>query len=291
MLEQLHINRKQMELHAAEVRLNLMKRMIIAKGRGHAGGALSMVDILIALYFGVMKVDPERPLHPDRDRFLLSKGHACTGLYATLAQRGYFPVSTLDTYCDLNSYLGGHPVKGLPGVEVATGSLGHGPPIGLGMAVAAKIDKKKHRVFVLVGDGEIQAGVVWESVLFAAHNKLDNFVMIIDRNNIQSDMLTEELLSIEPIKDKFDAFGWVCRFVDGHDVVALTALLNTVPFEMGKPSLVIANTVKGKGVDFMENVVLFHNTGPLPGTEDAKRAIDQLERKRTELSREAQNVN
>ena len=275
-----------MELYAAEIRLNVM-RMIIGRGKGHSGGALSMVEILTALFFAVMRLDPDDPHDPERDRFLLSKGHACTALYATLAQRGYFPVSTLDTYYDLNSYLGGHPVQGLPGVELATGSLGHGPPVGLGMAVAAKTDGKRHRVFVLVGDGEIQEGVVWESVLFAAHHRLDNFVMIIDRNGLQSDADTEELLSIEPIADKFKAFGWASRSVDGHDLEALTEVLSSVPFEAGKPSLLIANTVKGRGVDFMENVVTYHNTGPAPGTEEARRALEQLERRREQLAGEA----
>jgi transketolase len=286
MLEPLKIDTRRMELHAAEIRLNVM-RMIIGKGKGHTGGALSMVEILTALYFAVMRLDPNDPHHPERDRFLLSKGHACTALYATLAERGYFPVSTLDTYYDLNSFLGGHPVQGLPGVELATGSLGHGPPVGLGMAVAAKVDGKKHRVFVLVGDGEIQEGVVWESALFAAHHRLDNFVMIIDRNGLQSDARTEELLSIEPIKAKFGSFGWACKTVDGHDLNALTRVLSGVPFEAGKPSLLIANTVKGKGVDFIENVVPYHNIGPLPGTEDARRAFEQLERRRDQLAEEA----
>jgi transketolase len=260
--------------------------MIIGKGKGHSGGALSMVEILTALYFAVMRLDPDDPHHPERDRFLLSKGHACTALYATLAQRGYFPVPTLDTYYDLNSYLGGHPVQGLPGIELATGSLGHGPPVGLGMAVAAKLDGKSHRVFVLVGDGEIQEGVVWESALFAAHHRLDNFVMIIDRNGLQSDDHTEELLSIDPIEQKFRSFGWTCETVDGHNLDELIDTLGSVPFEAGKPSVLIANTVKGKGVDFIENVVTYHNTGPLPGTEEARRAFEQLEARREELARE-----
>jgi transketolase len=286
MLEPLKTDTRRMELHAAEIRLNVM-RMIVGKGKGHSGGALSMVEILTVLYFAVMRLDPENPRHPERDRFLLSKGHACTALYATLAQRGYFPVSTLDTYYDLNSFLGGHPVQGLPGVELATGSLGHGPPVGLGMAVAAKADCRKHRVFVLVGDGEIQEGVVWESALFAAHHRLDNFTMIIDRNGLQSDAHTEELLSIEPIAGKFESFGWACKSVDGHDLDALVEVLGSVPFQEGKPSLVIANTVKGKGVDFIENVVPYHNIGPLPGTEDARRAFQQLEERRRQLAGEA----
>jgi transketolase len=280
---------KRMEYHAAEIRLNLIK-MIIDKGKGHSGGALSMVDILTALYFGILRVDPEDPTHPDRDRFLLSKGHACTALYATLAQRGYFPVSTLDTYYELDSYLGGHPVKGLPGIEVATGSLGHGPPIGLGMAVAARMGDRNHRIFVLVGDGEIQEGVVWESALFAAHNRLDNYTLVVDRNRIQSDEFTENLLSIEPIDEKFKAFGWACRSVDGHDLTALTEALNGVPFEHGKPSVLIANTVKGKGVDFAENDVLFHNKGPAPGTDEATRALEQLEAVRQRLEKEIGHV-
>ena len=286
MLESSRPETRRMELHGAEIRLNLM-RMIVGKGKGHLGGALSMVEILTALYFAVMRLDPQDPHHPERDRFLLSKGHACTALYATLAQRGYFPVSTLDTYYDLDSYLGGHPVQGLPGVELATGSLGHGPPVGMGMAVAAKMDGKKHRVFVLVGDGEIQEGVIWESALFAAHHRLDNFVMIIDRNGLQSDAHTEELLSIEPIQKKFGSFGWACKTVDGHDLDALIEALGSVPFEAGRPSLLIANTVKGKGVDFIENAVPYHNTGPLPGTDEARRAFEQLEGRRTELSGEA----
>lgn len=290
MLKCLETDEKVMQLHAVEIRINIMK-MIVGKGKGHSGGALSMADILTALYFGVMQVDPENPLNPERDRFLLSKGHACTALYGVLAQRGYFPVSTLDTYYDLNSYLGGHPVKGLPGVEVATGSLGHGPPIGLGMALSAKMTGKKHRVFVLIGDGEIQEGVVWESLLFAAHHKLDNFIMVIDRNKIQSDEFTEDLLTIEPLEDKFRSFGWAYKRVDGHDLSALTKALKAVPFEKNKPSVVIADTIKGKGIDFIENVVAFHNKGPAPGTPEAERAFQQLEQKRAELLEEVKNVN
>ena len=289
MLNTLAASQSEMVLHAAEIRRNLVK-MIIDKGKGHAGGALSMVDILTSLYFGVMIVDPDSPVHHQRDRFLLSKGHACTALYATLAQRGFFPVATLDSYYELNSYLGGHPIKGLPGVEMATGSLGHGPPIGLGMAVSAKMDEESHRVFVLVGDGEIQEGVVWEAVMFAAHHRLDNFIMIIDRNRIQSDEFTEDLLIMDPIEKKFEAFGWACKSIDGHDVSALTNTLNSVPFETGKPSLVIANTVKGKGVDFMENQVAFHNKGPAPGTDEADRAMEQLDAMCSRLEKEQKNA-
>ena len=286
MLDGLTTTKKEMELLAAEIRQDVM-RMIIGKGKGHPGGALSMVDILTALYFSVMNVNPQNPNDPDRDRFLLSKGHACTGLYATLAKRGYFPHSTLETYYSLNSFLGGHPVKGLPGIEVATGSLGHGPSIGIGMALSAKMNKKTHRVFVLVGDGEIQEGVIWEAALFSAHHQLDNFILIIDRNRLQSDDATEELLAVEPIIKKFDAFGWECKEVDGHDVEALSKALQIVPFKAGKPSLLIADTIKGRGVDFMENVAYYHNKGPLPGTEDAEKALSQLEERRNELAQGA----
>ena len=278
-----------MALQAAEIRLNLIK-MIIGKGKGHSGGALSMVDILTSLYFGVMRVDPENPRHPERDRFLLSKGHACTGLYSTLAQKGYFPTSVLDTYYELNSHLGGHTIKGLPGIEVATGSLGHGPAIGLGMALSAKIDRKSHRVFVLVGDGEIQEGMIWESAMFAPQHHLDNFTLIIDRNRIQSDDFTEDLLGLDSIEQKFEAFGWACEAVDGHDLQSLTDVLNSVPFKSGKPSVLVANTIKGRGVDFIENQVLFHNKGPAPGTDEATRALQQLEEKRSQLEEELRNV-
>lgn len=272
-----------MELDAAEIRLEVMK-MIVGKGKGHSGGALSIVDILTSLYFGAMNVDPHQPLDPHRDRFLLSKGHAATALYATLARRGYFPLSTLATYCELGSHLGGHPTHGLPGVEVATGALGHGPALGLGMALAAKVDNKEYRVFVLVGDGEIQEGAIWEAAFFAAHHALDNFVMIVDRNRIQSDGFTEDLLAVEPLRAKFLDFGWSSREVDGHSVRDLTEALGGIPFEAGKPSLLVANTVKGKGVDFIENEVTYHNRGPVAGSDEARSAFDQLERCRDRLA-------
>lgn len=286
MLQRLDVSPLELKRKALAIRWDVMK-MISTKGKGHSGPALSIVEIMTALYFGALKVDPENPKNPQRDRFLLSKGHACTALYAALAERGFFPVAKLDEYYKLDSLLGGHPVKGLPGVEAATGSLGHGLSLAVGMALAARLDRKIHRVFTLLGDGEVQEGTVWESAMSAGHYKLDNLVAVIDRNGMNIDGPTEEVMALEPLEQKWQAFGWAARTVDGHDIPALIQAMRAAPFEAGKPSVVIARTVKGKGIDFMENRKEWHHRAP-----DPKQTVEvfrQLEAQKEALEKEAQS--
>ncbi|MBW2145498.1 MAG: transketolase [Deltaproteobacteria bacterium] len=286
MLQRLDASPFEMRRIALTLRMHILK-MIAGKGKGHTGPALSIADIMTALYFGVLNVDPEDPHNPGRDRFILSKGHACTALYAALAERGYFPGEKLDEYYELDSYLGGHPVKGLPGVEAATGSLGHGLPISVGLALAAKFDGHKHRVFTLLGDGEVQEGSVWEAAMAAAHFRLDNLVAVVDRNNLGVDGYTEELMALEPLEDKWRSFRWEVRTVDGHDPAELVQVLRSAPFASGKPSIVLALTTKGKGIDFVENRVEWHHKAPDP--QQAEEAFRQLRAQMDALEREIES--
>jgi transketolase len=228
-------------------------------GSSHVGAALSMADIVAVLYAGILKVDPSRPRHPDRDRFILSKGHAGAAIYAALAETGFFPVERLLTHYQDGSQLSGHVShKGIPGVELSTGSLGHGLPVGAGMAKAGKLNGKRYRVFVLLSDGECDEGSNWEAILFAAHHQLDNLVAIVDYNKIQSLDSVAETLALEPFADKWRSFGWSVLEVDGHDHQALHHCLSGVPSEPGKPTCILAHTIKGRGVSFMENTVVWH---------------------------------
>ncbi|MBV8202659.1 MAG: transketolase [Acidobacteria bacterium] len=230
-----------------------------ADAGAHVGGSLSVVEILAVLYFdGVLRVDPAAPGKDGRDYLLFSKGHASAALYGALAERGFFPVSELGSYKRMGSRLAGHPAKSIPGVELATGSLGHGLPVGNGIALAGKHDGSPSRVFVLLGDGECQEGVVWEAAMAAAHYRLDNLVAIVDRNGVQEDGPTEKIMALEPFAEKWRAFNWEVREVDGHDVAALSRALHAVPFAPGKPSLLLARTVKGKGLSFAENTHTWH---------------------------------
>jgi transketolase len=218
-----------------------------------------MADIIAVLYGGVLRVDPAQPRRPDRDRFILSKGHAGAAVYAALAETGFFPVEKLLTHYQDGSDLSGHVShKGIPGVELSTGSLGHGLPVGVGMAYAGRHDGAAHRVFVLLSDGECDEGSNWEAILFAAHHQLDNLVAIIDYNKIQSLAPVADTLQLEPFADKWRSFGWAVREVAGHDHNDLRAAFARLPLQGGKPSCVIAHTTKGKGVSFMENSVLWH---------------------------------
>jgi transketolase len=229
----------------------------------HIGGCLSVADILAALYGGVLHVDPERPDWPARDRFILSKGHGAAALYATLAERGFFPVEWLEEFCRDDGRLFGHVTSGrVPGVEVSAGSLGHGLPIGCGMALAAARDGSRTRVFVVLSDGECDEGSTWEAALFAGHHALENLVAIIDYNGIQSFGSVKEVLDLDPLADKWRAFRWAAREVDGHDHAALATAFGAVPFEPGRPSMIVAHTVKGKGVSFMENDLAWHYRSP-----------------------------
>jgi transketolase len=240
----------------------LIVEMLISAGCGHPGGALSSIDIMTALYFGVMKIDPHNPQWDQRDRFILSKGHSSIGLYAILHLRGFMSYETLMTFRQDNSLLCGHPdMHKVKGVEMSTGSLGHGLSVGAGMAMAARYDGKIHRVFVLMGDGETQEGSIWEAAMFASHHQLDNLVGIVDRNMIQIDGCTEEILALEPYKAKWEAFGWHVVEIDGHNLNELETSFGAVPHQRGKPTLILANTVKGKGISFMEHNPAWHGGG------------------------------
>lgn len=232
---------------------------LICAGCGHPGGAFSSVDILIALYFSVMNIDPKKPLWDKRDRFILSKGHSSVALYSVLCLRGFMKREVLKTFRQDNSMLCGHPdMRKVSGVEISTGSLGHGLSVGVGLAVSFKMDKKMNRVFVLMGDGETQEGSVWEAAMSAQHYKLDNLVAVIDRNKLQIDGFTEKVMSLEPYKEKWESFGWQVKEIDGHSMSDIVDVLSSVPFKKNKPSLLIANTLKGKGISFMENSCQWH---------------------------------
>jgi transketolase len=243
---------------AKRIRLHAL-RMTSLGGTSHIGSVFSMADVLAVLYAGVLRIDPKRPDWPERDRFILAKGHAGAGVYAALAERGFFDVAMLDRHGQDGSLLSGHVShKGVPGVEFSTGSLGHGLPVATGMALAAKRGGHDHRVFCLMSDGECDEGSNWEAILFAAHHRLANLVATVDYNKIQSLAPVSDTLALEPFADKWLSFGWTVREVDGHDHIAMRRLFEDVPFEQDRPSCVIAHTTKGKGVSFMQNTVLWH---------------------------------
>jgi transketolase len=244
-------------------------------GGSHIGAIFSCADILATLYDGVLKVNPSNPDHPGRDRFVLSKGHAGAGLYAALAERGFFPVEKLLTHYQDGSELCGHASHEVPGIEVSTGALGHGLSIASGMALAGSLKSASHRVFCLLSDGECDEGSTWEAALFAAHHGLSNLVAIVDYNRIQGLAPVSEVLELEPFADKWSAFGWSVREEDGHDHEALHRCLQSVPFEVGKPSCLIAHTTKGKGVSFMEKTVLWHYR--IPRGDEYVAALVELE--------------
>ena len=247
---------------AAEVRKEAIK-MATRAGTGHLGPALSIVDILLTLYSRVMKYDPQTPSWPERDRLILSKGHGCISLYVTLAKKGFFDEGLLRSYCaELDTLLGGHPERKLPGIEANTGSLGHGFCIGVGMAIAAKVDKLDYKVYTILGDGENQEGSIWEGAMSAAHYKLDNLVAIVDRNNLQVSNFVNKVMEIDPLAEKWSSFGWGVKVIDGHDYCRLDEAFKSVPFTQGKPSVIIANTVKGKGLPIAENKVEWHHKVP-----------------------------
>jgi len=252
---------KQLTERSITYRKKILKYIVGAKA-GHTGGSLSCIDILNVLYNSVLNVGPQNFTSPDRDRYIQSKGHCVEALYVVLADKGFFPESDLETLCKYKSHYIGHPTKKVHGVEQNTGALGHGLPIAAGTALAAKMDKKSYRVFTLLGDGELPEGSNWEAALTAAHYKLDNLCAIIDNNKLQITGTNAEVCNTDPIDAKFESFGWAVRHVDGNDVNALKEVLSSVPFEKGKPSLVIAHTIKGKGVSFMENSVKWHHGVP-----------------------------
>lgn len=246
---------------SVEYRKNILKYIFHANA-GHTGGSLSCIDILNVLYNHVMNVSPENFASPDRDRYIQSKGHSVEALYVVLADKGFFPESDLETLCKYKSHYIGHPTRKVKGVEQNTGALGHGLPISVGTALSAKLDSKNFRVFTLLGDGELPEGSNWEAALTASHYKLDNLCAIIDHNKLQITGPTSQVCNTDPIDQKFENFGWSVRHVDGHDYDALFKTFEALPFERGKPSLVIAHTVKGKGVSYMENNIKWHHGVP-----------------------------
>jgi transketolase len=243
-------------------------------GAGHTGGSLSCLDILNVLYNRVLNVSPDTFTHAHRDRYVQSKGHSVEALYVVLADKGFFPEAELDTLCQYQSHFVGHPTRKVPGVEQNTGALGHGLPISVGMAIAGKIDEAPYRVFTLLGDGELAEGSNWEAALAAAHYTLDNLTAIVDCNTLQITGHTCDVMNHEPLDAKFESFGWAVRRVDGHDFAALTEALSA-PLEPGKPSAVIADTTKGKGVSFMENVAKWHHG--VPNDDEYARALAETD--------------
>ena len=270
------MNKLELEKTANEVRKWIIRSVHSAKA-GHPGGSLSAADIFTYLYFEEMKVDPKNPKDPKRDRFVLSKGHTAPGLYATLALKGYFPTEDLMTLRHIGSYLQGHPdMKHIPGIDMSSGSLGQGISAAVGMALSAKLSKEDYRVYTLLGDGEIQEGQVWEAAMFAGHRQLDNLVVIVDNNSLQIDGRIEDVCSPYPIDEKFKAFRFHVIEVDAHDFDALKAAFDEARSVKGMPTAIIAKSIKGKGVSFMENNVAWH--GSAPNDEQYEIAMAELEK-------------
>ena len=265
---------KSLEERAKVIRRHVV-RMIAKAGSGHPGSSLSTVDLLVALFYNKLKHNPQQPAWPDRDRFVMSKGHGCPALYAILAEMGYFSVDKLDTLRQFGSILQGHPcMKTTPGIEISGGSLGQGLSVGLGIALAAKLDKKDYRTYVMLGDGEIEEGQVWEAAMAASHYKADNLCAIIDQNGLQIDGFIHEIMSSHPIPDKWRGFGWHVIEIDGHDYKAILSAYDEAEKIKGRPTVIVAKTIKGNGVSFMENQVDWH--GKAPSKDEAERALAEL---------------
>ena len=262
-----------LKLKSVRLRRRIL-RLIVNAGAGHTGGGLSCLDILNVLYNRVLRVAPETFTDPRRDRYVQSKGHCVEALYVVLADRGFFPEADLDTVCRYQSHYVGHPTRKIPGIEMNTGALGHGLPICLGMALAAKMDAAPYRVFTLLGDGELAEGSNWEAAMAAGHYDLDNLTAIFDHNTLQITGPTRDVMSNEPLDEKWRAFGWAVQRINGHDFAQLTAALNQ-PAEPGKPTCIIANTVKGRGVSFMENVGKWHHR--VPNETELNQALAELD--------------
>jgi len=263
---------------ATRIRRHVVQMTHRAKA-SHVGTSLSMADLLAVLYGAILHVDPSHFESPSRDRFVLSKGHGCAGLYAVLAERGFFPLARLTEFYQDGTSMAGHVThSGIPGVEVSTGALGHGLSIACGMALAGRRDRRPYRVFALLSDGECDEGAIWEAALFAAHHRLDNLVAIVDYNKIQSLGAVKDVLDLEPLGQKWEAFGWAVREIDGHDIDEIFRILSAIPVAPGRPSCVVAHTVKGKGVSFMENQLLWHYRPP--DASEVARALSELDLER-----------
>lgn len=273
---------KELKLKSVEYRKKILKYILQAKA-GHTGGSLSATDILNVLYNDVLNVSPENFASPDRDRYVQSKGHCVEALFVVLADQGFFPEEELNTLCKYQSHYIGHPTRKVKGVEQNTGALGHGLPICVGTAIAAKLDNKAYRVFTLMGDGELPEGSNWEAALSAAHYKLDNLCAIVDKNSLQITAATSDVMNTDPLDEKWKAFGWAVKEVNGNDIDELRAAFNSLPFEKGKPSVIIAHTTKGKGVSFMENELKWHHG--VPSKEQYEQAMEELDAERINLER------
>lgn len=265
---------KELARKSVEYRKKIL-RYIYQAGAGHTGGSLSCVDILNVLYNHTLNVSPENFHSPDRDRYIQSKGHSVEALYVVLAGKGFFPEPDLETLCRYQSHYIGHPTRKVNGIEQNTGALGHGLAFSVGTALAGKLDKRKYRVFTLLGDGELPEGSNWEAALSAAHYKLDNLCAIIDHNTLQITGPTAEVCNTDPVDKKFESFGWTVRHVKGHDFNMLMETFSEIPFEKEKPSLVIAHTVKGKGISYMENTLKWHHG--VPGEKEYADALEELD--------------
>lgn len=264
---------RELKAKSTEYRRSIL-RIIKQAHAGHTGGDLSSIDILNVLYNHTLHVSPDTFNDPNRDRYVQSKGHCVEALYAVLADRGFFPAEELDTLCRYQSHYIGHPTRSVPGIEQNTGALGHGLAVAVGMAIAAKLDRRSYRVFTLLGDGELDEGSNWEAALAASHYHLDNLVVIVDRNGLQITGPTEVVNPLEPLVDKFAAFGFAVREVDGNDTRALVEVFDQVPFETGRPNLVLAHTIKGKGVSFIENAHQWHHR--VPSDDEYDLALQEL---------------
>lgn len=262
---------------AGKLRGNIVK-MVAAAGSGHNGGALSAIDIIVYLYFHQMRIDPARPDWPDRDRFVMSKGHCCPALYAALAERGYFSEDVLWTLRDVGSALQGHPdMRKTPGVDMTTGSLGQGFSSAVGIALGGKLDGRDYRVYAMIGDGELQEGQVWEAAMAAAHHRLERLVVIVDNNKLETDGPTASIVNVEPIAPRWEAFGWNAYDIDGHDFTQIHEAFGRCATPNGKPSVIVADTIKGKGVSFMEGRHEWHS-GPT-NAEQTQQALEEIERR------------
>jgi transketolase len=268
------LTERQLKLKSVEYRRTLLS-IIKASGSGHTGGDLSCIDILNVLYNRIMRVTPETFGDADHDHYIQSKGHCAEALFTVLADKGFFPSSELKTLNKFGSHFIGHPTRKVNGVEQNTGALGHGLAVAVGIALAGKQDRKDYRVFALLGDGELAEGSNWEAAMTAAHYRLDNLVAIVDRNGLQITGSTEDVVQLEPLDRKFEAFGFAVRSCDGNDVHELTQALQSVPFVPGKPSLILARTRKGKGISFMDNVAKWHHG--VPTNDEFTRAMAELE--------------
>ncbi len=273
-------NISELEKEAIEIRKRTLE-IIHSAGGGHTGGSLSSVDILTALYFSVMNINPKKTDDPGRDRFILSKGHSVEGYYSVLARKGFITDKLLDSYGSFNSDLAGHPTNKIPGIELNSGALGHGLSVGVGMALASKRQDMGFRTFVLMGDGEHGEGSIMEAAASAGHYKLDNLVAIIDRNGLQISGPTEDVMKVEDLKKKYEACGWDVIEICGHNIEAIINSLSGTPKSPGKPLCIIANTIKGKGVSFMENSIAWHHK--VPDNKQLKNAIEELEKQKEKI--------